>query len=80
MSMTEEERKARRSLRNKRYYEMKKQLAESGDPEAIKDWKRNLHSRRLASVKSYIRKNDNYSELAILQELVKERMEKMGKG
>lgn len=80
MSMTEEERKARRALRNKRYYEKKKQLAESGDPEAIKDWKRSLHLRRLASVKSYIKKNDNYSELVVLQELVKERMEKMGKG
>ena len=79
LPLTEEERKARRALRNKRYYEKRKQLAKSGDPKAVKEWERNVHSRRLASVKSFIKKNDDYNELVVLQDLVKERIKKLEK-
>ena len=77
MPLTAEERKARRALINKRYYEKKKLAAQKGDPEAAEEWQRVVHSRRLASVKSFINHNATEAELLALHMLVKRHLDKL---
>lgn len=76
MALSEEERKARRAAINRRYYEKKKKLAKEGDPASKEKWDKDKRSRRVASVRSFLKHEATIENLEEFKQLIDEELRK----
>ena len=77
MTLTEEEKRERHRLANKRYRERQKKKVKEGDKKAKLQDEKAKHQRAYSAATSFIRNKANKSELNKMRELIAERHKKL---
>ena len=79
MALTEEEKRERHRLANKRYYQKQKEKAKKGDGAATKQAERNKYNTSFSHARNFISKQAKKKDLPVLRDLIAIRQKELNK-